>query len=72
MTDDRKYVEAVNRAEGIALISDKGIAPISSWIDEEGRDCEEPDGVVAIVGPYGEEKLWFTVDMSSFERAKTQ
>ena len=59
-------VVAVHRSRGEALLSDDSIAPIRTWIDPDGEECEAPDAVVAIAETVGGQ--WVSIDLRGFVR----
>lgn len=49
-TQDAEIV-AVNRGQALVLLSTGETAPICTWLDCEGDECEPDDAVVAVAGP---------------------
>jgi hypothetical protein len=68
--DAVKDVEAVHRENGIALFNDGTTAEIIDWYDDSGDYCEPEDASFAIVGDI--RTGYWTIDLSKFEKVKTQ
>jgi len=65
-------VEAINRKSGIVLMVGGWTWPVSSWLDEDGEDCDVDSAFFAIVGPCHDEyrkEFWVTLELSEFESA---
>ena len=68
-------VEAINRGRGIVLMTNGTTWPISTWLDDNGDECDEPDAVFAVVGPCRDEarpEFWVTLEISDFETTLNQ
>jgi len=67
-------VEAINRAEGIALMVSGHVWPVSVWLDADGEECEGDQAEFAIVGPCHDEyrkEFWVALELSYFEEVVT-
>lgn len=64
-------VDAINRAIGIAILSDGQHVPITNWIDADGDECGPADAVACACGPDIKGK-WYAVNLGSFMGAVIQ
>lgn len=67
-------VEAINRKEGVVLMVGGKTWPVSTWLDDEGDECDAASAVFAIVGPCHDEyraEFWVTLELSDFEAVNT-
>lgn len=67
-------VEAINRKEGIVLMTSGHTWPIANWLDDDGKECAEPDAVFAIVGPCNDKyrrEFFVTLELSDFHCIQT-
>lgn len=64
MTGRPLDVIAISRSHGVAVLSDGNQAPVESWHDEHGEECEGAEALVAIV--HARDDLWIVVDLTDF------
>ena len=43
-------VEAINTDEGVSLLTDGNVVPITDYLDDDGNNCVKADAVMAICG----------------------
>ena len=63
-------VEAINRAQEIALMVGGHVWPVADWLNESGDKCDKRDAAFAVVGPCYREngkEFWVTLELSDFE-----
>lgn len=64
-------VVAVSRADGVFLLSDGSVLPVTNWLDEDGDELQDglsPDAVVAVAGAGA---LWVTAWLPYFDVSPT-
>lgn len=68
---NRKDVEAINREEGIALFDDGTMMYVDDWYDDSGDECAPKDASFCVIR---DDETWgyWNVDLSKFEKARTQ
>lgn len=62
-------IEAVNRAQAIALLSDGTTLPVTNWFDSWGDECEPQEAVSCVAGQEGSD--WWSIDLSQFASTPT-
>lgn len=63
-------LEAINRAERLALRTDGVVVPITALFDHEGDETQNLDEAVSFVA--GSDDLWFGAAFSDFAESVTQ
>lgn len=64
-------VEAINRSQGVVLMTSGSIFPVTNWLDGAGDEIDDAqEAEFAVVqGPDGR---WHTLELSDFETVKEQ
>lgn len=64
-------VEAINRAQGVVLMTSGQVYPVSEWMNGEGDETDDAQGAefAVVQGPDGR---WHTLELSDFETVKEQ
>jgi hypothetical protein len=68
-------VECINRKLGVCVMVGGHVWPISTWLDDDGDECTEPDAVMCVVGPCRDDyrrEFWVTLDLSEFSPTAPQ
>lgn len=60
-------VIAINLGQGIVLLDNDTILPISTYLDADGDECEPHDALVVVAGKDG--MGWWAIDIEDFERS---
>ncbi len=66
-----KDVEAINRTDGTALFNDGTMMYVDDFYDDSGDECDPEDASFCVIKDDDLQKYW-SVDLSKFERTKTQ
>ena len=64
-------VEAINRKLALCLMSGGSTVPITTWLNDDGQECDPDEAVMAVAGPAADGR-WHTLDLSEFDEVETQ
>lgn len=61
----------INRALATVITEDGQAIPVTTFLDDDGDECEAEDAVICIAGP-DRDGMWRTLDLTEFEGVRMQ
>lgn len=62
-------VKEVDRHAETMLLADGSVIPVKHWHAIDGNECDPSDATYCVAGPYGEDAMWYHVDLTLFDLA---
>lgn len=59
-------VEAIHRADRLAILSTGEAIQITDWFEMDGYGCDPSDAVTCVAGPCSNGK-WYSIDLREYE-----